>query len=156
MTTETNQTSRFNQVRNVTPQNFERLAKEFMARNQMGWSIINPVNDPQLWGAWFAYRRAKKLGTEFMRQRCREMLEMRPAQLDQTGWTVPCDFPSDFDADRDWLDDKAAGDFFMDKLHERRQRLKAENEAMNALSPEQRADRTKRIMRGIDEYRDRD
>lgn len=132
----------------VTEHNFVKLAKDYVQANGW-WKTINPVDNPQQWGAWLAYRKSKKLGTTLMKQRGRELMTASKGQREESGFTVPANMPSDFDEDRDWLDDKTAGDWFMDRMEKRRESIKAFEEKYKAETPEDRAAFVADAMKGI-------
>lgn len=114
--------------------------------------LIDPQNEPQEWGAWFNYFKAikrsnsangmKRIHREFVNFSVRQNPdEERKAGL---SYIVPAKFPSDFDEGRNWLDDKMAGDKFMDWF-------KAEKDKMAskaAIPPEDRARVVQAAMKG--------
>lgn len=75
---------------------------------------INPIDHPQQWGAWLSYYKAKGITMALFSQRGQQAAQLsNPEQRAEKGYQVPASMPSDFDADRDWLDDKLAGDKFI-------------------------------------------
>lgn len=131
---------------NVFRENFVAKAKDYVQANGGRWHVINPVDHPQQWGAWWSYRRSKKMEMSFLKYRGRELLEMRnPEQRKKSGYTVPSLLPSDFDEERDYLDDKIAGDWFMEKMADR----KKQEAAFASKTPEEKKAIVDRVLKGV-------
>lgn len=144
-------------VAKVTARNYADRARDFMTANQTSKSefgvVIDPLNEPQQWGAWYSYfgdikRRAsrsamKRIHREFVNFNIRQDKDdERKASLT---YLVPAKFPSDFDADRDWYDDQRAGETFMNWF-------KAEKDkqaSIAAIPPEDRARVVVSAMKGL-------
>ena len=104
-------------VRGVTNHNYYIKAAAFANGEYLA---IDPYNEPQQWAAWRNYFKTIKLRGAFkimgeIEQDFREVhIKQKP---DNRGpgraWTVPAAMPSDFDEDREWFKDRAAGDEFM-------------------------------------------
>ena len=135
---------------NVTVHNFHHKAMAYVTANDLWWKSINPVDDPQQWGAWWGYRKDKKMGLSFMRSRAKAVMEVsNKAQRAKLGFTVPAMLPSEFDADRDWTEDKEAGDWFMNKIDDERTRREEADAAWAAKTPEERQIFINKATRGI-------
>lgn len=104
----------------VTPENYYRLFRAFAMHHakhveDVG-TTINPIDDPQQFGAWQAYIKTKKIKT----QRMRSVGQTAAITFDKVqrvlhGYQVPAKFPSDFDAQAEWVFDKTAGDVFVER-----------------------------------------
>jgi hypothetical protein len=135
---------------NVTAHSFIDQAKAYVAANELWWKTINPIDNPQQWGAWFSYRKEKKLDVAFMRCRAKEILAMKNhEQRAKCGFAVPCMFPSDFDEDRQWADDQMAGDWFMDKLHNEKVKQAEADAAWAAKTAEEKQAFISRATKGM-------
>ena len=107
-------------VRGVTRETYQKLGKQFIASNDnIGFVIARrrvTKGDTQYpptlqqWGAWRSYFQGKGISTRFMETR--------------DYYTVPTEWPHQFDADAPVSADYAIGDEFYSRHHRERARLK--------------------------------
>ena len=157
----TNNDLQSSKAENVTAKNYADKAKAFMGpKEDFQCVVIDPQNEPQQWGAWFSYfgaikrkqsqNRMKQIHREFTNFNIRQNPDdERKASLT---YIVPAAFPSDFDASREWLDDKLAGDRFLDWF-------KAEKDkqaSIAAISPEDRVRVVENATKGLNLKRNLD
>lgn len=88
---------------------------------------INPIDDPQLWGAWGSYFKDKQMTMPHFRACGEEAMRRSKEARNDWGYQVPASLPSDFDFERTPAADLAAGNNFM-AAQERKRRLVAEQE----------------------------
>ena len=82
---------------------------------------INPIDNPQSWGAWAAYLKKISIKTARFRQVGLDAaITSDKEQRELHGYQVPASFPSDFDAGHEWSFDKSAGDIFMARQQQAR------------------------------------
>lgn len=107
---------------NVTSLNYHDKAKVFMQGTQKETGefgkLIDPSNQPQLWGAWKAYfLKIGKRGTVTRMGSIEGLHEtFKQPKTDKrasTTYVVPASMPSDFDEGQDWYSDTMAGDKFI-------------------------------------------
>ncbi len=120
-------------VRNVTRETYAKLGKQFIASNDNTGFVIalrkvrkGDTNHPatvKQWGAWFAYFQSKGISTKFMETR--------------DYYTVPAEWPHQFDADAPVSADYSVGEEFSRRHHKERARLKlvAEQKTVPARQP---------------------
>jgi hypothetical protein len=99
-------------MRNVTAQNFEKLAELFMVSNGDTAFMVCPVPffvkeqhhgaSAREFGAWYAYRKKKGLDAKLMISFAEQA---KP-------WTVPTPWPHEFDAEATFASDEEAGQYF--------------------------------------------
>ncbi len=99
-------------MRNVTKENYEKLAVMFAESNDDAAFMVCPVpfsddgnhmpSSAPEFGAWRAYRAAKGLNVSLMDQFAQQA---KP-------WTVPTKWPHEFDADSTFAQDETAGRYF--------------------------------------------
>lgn len=104
---------------------------------------IDPLNEPQQWGAWCSYfgdiknrqavTKMKRIHREFVSFHIRQ--DKDEERKSRHCYLVPASFPSDFDEDRNWLDDRLAGERFLDWF----QGEKDKQASIAAIPPEDRA-----------------
>jgi len=104
----------------ITPQNyylkFRAFANHHARHPEDVGKTINPIDHPQQWGAWVHYFKTKKLKLARILQVGQAAAITSDAeQRALHGYHVPAKFPSDFDADREWVTDQQSGDVFMNK-----------------------------------------
>lgn len=99
-------------VKGVTPDNFAELAKAFMGSAKKSFAIsvrdrivegIEIPATPRQWGAWRAWRVARGLPVAFMDMQAKA----------NKAWTVPAEWPHEFDAGATVQGDNEAGDRFL-------------------------------------------
>jgi len=105
----------------VTAKNYHRLSRAFAnhhARHKEDvGKTINPMDNPDSWGAWVSYFRKisfKKI-SHMKQVGVISAITADKEQRELHGYQIPAKFPSDFDAGHDWVLDKAAGEIFMSK-----------------------------------------
>jgi hypothetical protein len=104
----------------VNAKNYYRLFRAFAMhhakhKEDIG-KTINPIDNPQEWGAWAVYLKKINFRSPHMQTVGRtSAITSDQEQRELHGYQVPAKFPSDFDAGHDWLTDKSAGDLFISK-----------------------------------------
>ena len=98
-------------VRNVTASNWQEVASAFIGA--YGGAIVSVADgkaadlewtaSPRQWGAWRAYLVKRGINVKFMDARGKE----------GKCWTVPADWPHNFDSDATVQDDQQAAEWFM-------------------------------------------
>lgn len=98
-------------VRNVTAENYQEVGKAFIGA--YGGAVVALADgksqgtewtaSPRQWGAWRAYFAKRKISLKFMDARGRE----------GKCWTVPADWPHNFDGDATLQEDQQAAEWFM-------------------------------------------
>lgn len=98
-------------VRNVTAANYQELGSAFVGL--YGGAVIALADgksqgeewtaNPRQWGAWRAYLAKRKINIKFMDARAKE----------GKCWTVPADWPHNFDGDATLQEDQEAAAWFM-------------------------------------------
>ena len=102
----------------VSQHNYHAMALAYCryhARHKDDFGVtINPIDQPQSWGAWLAYFKTNRIPAALFKQRGYQCSGLNnPEQRAEHGFQVPTLMPSDFDADYDFLKDKMSGDNFM-------------------------------------------
>lgn len=107
-------------VHDVTEENYQHVGSAFIGmfggaiialadgrRNDLDWKAT-----PKQFGAWYAYFKRKGIETKFMMEQGRK----------GNPWTVPAPWPHEFDADATVQEDYTAGQYFADKLENRKRK----------------------------------
>lgn len=130
----------------VNSKNYYRLFRAYAnhhARHKEDvGKAINPIDDPQLWGAWGSYFKDKKMAVPYFKACGEEAMRRSKEAREDWGYQVPASLPSDFDFDRTPAADLAAGNHFM-AAQDRKRKLVEEQRN----TAEERATIVKNILR---------
>ena len=104
---------------------------------------INPIDQPDLYGAWFIYLKTKKCSLNEIKRIGEESTRRSKEFRQGWGYQVPASLPSDFDAEWSAALDLEAGNRFMSA-----QQRKRDDVAKMDLSTEERQAHVKKSLKG--------
>lgn len=104
----------------MTPETYAKVGKAWIDTKggfvlglaEGEWQGVKFPQTPRQWGAWRAYFRERGIKTAFMDTKAKATAESK-ASVNPHCWTVPTEWPHEFDTEATVQGDHAAGNLFM-------------------------------------------